>query len=199
MSNGLDFSTLGQRGGQERDNCIPRFYTEAVKNNFRSLNEGRAVFEDREMVEIIIAGDSKSVVNEIVTDNHRQRWAREYNLFKDGKEAVAEGTPVEEWAAISKSQAMELRSCHVRTVEQLANLSDNLLSRAVPMGGHALRERAKAFLSQAGDGAELAQALATVAEQQAQISALKKQVEDVVAAAAAQQQAKAQSSQEVMQ
>lgn len=184
MSGGLDFSNLGQQG--QRDNCIPRFYTEPVQNNFKSQQEGRAVFEDREMIEIIIAGDKHSVINEIVTDNHRRRWAREYQAFKEGLELAAEGTPVEEWAAISKSQAMELKSCNVRTVEQLAALPDNLLTKAVPMGGHALRSRAQAFLKQVGDGAELAGAMARIAQQDAEIAALKKQVADVVEAAAQQ-------------
>lgn len=130
------------------DNIIPRFYVKAVKNEFRSEAEGREVYNDVEYVEMIVPGDKNSIVDERVKDVHRERWARQYAAFKESREAPVEGTPLEEWAAVTVSQVMELKSSHVRTVEQLAGLSDSQLSKVVPMGGHALREKAQLYVSQ---------------------------------------------------
>jgi len=140
-----------------QDKLIPRFYVKPVRNNYRSEAEGREVFEDKEYVEIIVPGDKHSVVDVKVTDEHRDRWGRQYDAFKKSMEAPEEGTPIEEWAPIGASQALELKSVHVRTVEHLAGLSDSQLAKCVPMGGYQLREKAQAWLKQAEDGKPFAE------------------------------------------
>jgi hypothetical protein len=175
-----DFVPPQQQGGP-RDNTMARFYTMPVQNNFRTEREGRPIFEEHEFVEIMMAGDTKTVVQERVKEEHRQRWPTMYAAFKAGREPPTEGTPIEEWAAITASQALELRACNVRTVEQMAELSDTLLMRAVPMGGHALRERAKAFLQQAAGSAPMDSMLAKMEEQNAIIATLQQQIKELAA------------------
>lgn len=140
-----------------QDKMIPRFYMKPVRQAYRSEQEGREVFEDREYVEIIVPGDKHSIVDVAVKDEHRDRWPRQYEAFQKSQEAPEEGTPIEEWAPIGASQALELKSSHVRTVEHLAGLSDSQLAKVVPMGGHALREKAQAWLKQAEDGKPFAE------------------------------------------
>lgn len=130
----------------KNDNARPRFYTKPVKNNFKSETEGRAVFEDKEFVEILVPGDRKTVVDTLIKEEHRRRWPREYAAFKAGLETPVDGTPLEEWASITRSQVEELRFGHIRTVEQLAGLPDASLNNTVPMGGYPLREKAQRWL-----------------------------------------------------
>lgn len=140
----LDFTPTQKN---EPDNIIPRFYLKPVKNPFLSKQEGREVWSDVEYVEMIVPGDKNAIHHEKVKDVHRERWARQYEAFTKSREAPTDGTPLEEWAVIGASQVLELKSCHVRTVEQLAGLSDSQLAKVVPMGGHALREKAQAYVS----------------------------------------------------
>jgi hypothetical protein len=158
--------------------CMPRFYMKPVKNEYESEKQGRDIYADTEYVEIIIPGDKYNIVNERVKDEHRNRWATQYAAFKAGQEAPLEGTPIEEWAPISASQALELKSVHVRTVEQLAGLSDSQLAKAVPMGGFALREKAQGWLKQASDAQPLAEAMQQINALQAQLDELKRQKEE---------------------
>ena len=157
-----------------QDKMIPRFYLKPVRQGFRSEAEGREVYEDREYVEIIVPGDKHSIVDVAVKDEHRDRWSRQYEAFKKSQDAPEEGTPIEEWAPIGASQALELKSSHVRTVEHLAGLSDSQLAKVVPMGGYGLREKAKAWLQQVEDGKPLAEAHQMIRELNDRISQLEK-------------------------
>lgn len=160
----------------ERDTIIPRFFMNPVRNNFRSEAEGREVWEELPYVEMIVPGDKNSTPVMKVKDEHKERWPRQWEAFQKSQVAPEEGTPLEQWAAMSRAQVMELSSFHIRTVEQLANLSDQQLSKAVPMNGHALRERAKAWLDQAEQGAPLAEANQRIETLEQQIRVLTEQL-----------------------
>lgn len=141
----------------KNDNLIPSFHLKPVKNEYLSEKEGRDIWEEAEYVEIIVPGDKNSIIDVKVKAEHRDRWPRQYAAFKASMEAPEDGTPLEEWAGVSRSQVMELKSCHVRTVEHLAGLSDQQLSKVVPIGGYALREKAQAWLKQADEMKPLAE------------------------------------------
>lgn len=131
--------------------AVPVFFTEAVKMEFKSKQAGRPIFEDREMVRIIIPGDRRSMVVEIVNDDHRQRWPKEYEAFKAGQEAPLEGTALADWPQLSRARVEELAYFHIRTVEQLAAVTDNHLQN-LGMGARDERERARVFLDVAKNG-----------------------------------------------
>lgn len=135
--------------GDEKDTAIPRFYVKPVQNKFKSDQAGRPIFDDVEFVEILIPGDKNTIVDEPARQHHRDRWPQWYDAFKKGQEAPSEGTPLEEWGGVTRSLVEELRFFHIRTVEQVAALDDAKLQRAIPMGGHALREKARRYLAQA--------------------------------------------------
>lgn len=172
-----DFDVNAEKG----DNARPRFYIKPIQNNFKSEEEGRPVFEDREFVEILVPGDRKTVVDTFVKEEHRRRWPREYAAFKAGLEVPTEGTPLEEWPAITRSQVEELRFGHIRTVEQLAELPDNALNATVPMGGYKLREKAQRWLeAQKGNSQAEAQA-AEIARQREMITDWERRYNDLAA------------------
>ena len=74
---------------------FPRFYMRPVQNKFKSKEEGRAIFEDIEYVEVIIAGDKNNKPHFKVTDEHKQRWPKQYEKFKAGQEQIPDGTRLE--------------------------------------------------------------------------------------------------------
>ena len=134
--------------------AIPQFFTEAVKLEWKSRQEGRPIFEDREFVRIIIPGDRRSMAVEAVNEGHQQRWPREYDAFRAGREAPLEGTPLSEWpvSLMSPARVQELAYFNLRTVEQLAAVNDAQL-QGLGMGARELRERAKTWLEVAAKGA----------------------------------------------
>lgn len=166
---------------RKRDGAIPRFYIEARKNNFRSEAEGRPCFDDVEKVEILIPGDRRSSWDGLVKDEHRKRFPREYHAFKAGLDAPEQGTPISQMPGITRSQAEELAFSHVKTIEALAGLPDDLLSKAAGMGGMALREKARRWVEATNGSAPMEKLAAEndqlktmMAEMQARMEAMEK-------------------------
>lgn len=186
MSDAPDF-TVPDRN-RDRDGAIPRFYMRAVQNNFKSQELGRPVHEEVEFVEILVPGDRKTVHDARVTEEHKRRWPNAYKAFRENRESPVEGTALDDWAGVNRGQVEELRYSHVRTVEQLAALSDDQLAKSVSMGGYALREKAQRFLEQAA-GAAPAEKLAAenevlrgnMATMQSQMDAMKAQMDRLTA------------------
>jgi len=134
------------------------FYLEAIKDEESSLKEGRPIFRDVEFIKIIPVGDKHTVVCRPVKkfDDHQSpsdanRWPKQYAAFKNKQTQVNDGTPVEEWPILTKSQAMMFKSVNVHTVEQLAAVSDTNLNN-LGMGAREYREKAKAYIENAKGG-----------------------------------------------
>jgi hypothetical protein len=125
----------------------PRFYTEPVQDELASAREGRPIFNEFEFVEIFMPGNPWHMPVHRVNDDHRARWPREYELFRQGLEQTADGTPIEEWPILNRSQVMELRALQIRTIEEVSSLSDTACQRA--MGLTQLRNKARAYLDDA--------------------------------------------------
>jgi len=167
-----------------------KFYKKAIPMPFQSELEGRPIFQDADFIDIIVPGDNLSVISTFVTEEHKQRfpkaWANYLNRITE--DDSFSGTPLEEWAQLSKSQCEELKGLKFMTVEAIANASDLQLQRVGMVGGmsqNAFREKAKKFLEQANDSAvlakreaELAASNAKIAELEAKVNAL---LEDKVA------------------
>lgn len=162
-------------GAPER--CVPRFFMGTKPNAKRSEEEGRHVVDDVEKVEIIIPGERDTVVK-VVDDALRRRFARHYAAFKQGQQtATLSGTPLADWAGVTRGQVEELASLRIHTVEDLSNTSD-VNGQRIP-GFHALKQKAQAFLASAKDGAQTQKMAAQLLERDSQIEALRKQLADL--------------------
>jgi hypothetical protein len=151
----FDDSQFVLPGQPKKGESRARFFVEARRNNARSDLEGRAVYDDVEMVEITVPGDSRTQVVERVKAEHRERWPLEYRAFKDGREAPLSGTPLSEWAYLSPAQIANFHAINLKTIEDIAGASDGILGN---MGLHArdIRERAKQYLAAAAGHAPVA-------------------------------------------
>jgi hypothetical protein len=143
--------TLFEDGNNSGDAALlVKFFTKTVPDKEATAAQSRAIFKELEYVDIRVAGSRTSNVCRPARPNDISRFPKHYEAFKQRKEAPIEGTPLTEWAVISRSQAEELSFLNVKTVEQLAAMSDNHASQR--MGGYDLKAKATKWLEVARAG-----------------------------------------------
>jgi len=151
------------------------FHFEPVKDEEASIEAGRPIFVDREYIKIIPVGDKMTVICEPVTDEYRARWPQKYAAFKLQQHQPQEGTPLDQWAPLTKSQVLTFKGANVHTVEQLANVSDGNLAN-LGMGARDIREKAIAYLKGAEGSAGVLAMQQQLNDAMRQIEALKNQL-----------------------
>lgn len=156
------------------------FYMEAVKDEEASVKEGRPIFRDREFIKIHIAGDKTRVTVRPIRlerdgrePSDPERFPRQWQAFKNKEFQPLEGTPITEWAPVTKSMAMELKAMNIHTVEALASVSDVNLNW---MGARALRDQAKIWLEKAKGGSDVSRVMAENEQLKIDIEAMKQQI-----------------------
>lgn len=121
---------------------------------------GPGKFKEVPYVRIVIPGDRNSGVHRPYNEKKdTQRLGEVFRKWKADQAVPLEGTPLENWAGCSRSQVEELKHFHVRTVEQLAGMTDANAAR-LGLGYPELRQRAKDYVAQQ-DGAAPLEALRT--------------------------------------
>ena len=152
------------------DGVIPVFYREKTPNPRKSASEGRQIYDEYDAVKMIIPGDKTSEHIELVKEEHKRRWPRQWQAYTEGREQL-NGTPLEQWYLATNHPALieELRALKVRTIEDLAALNDDFAARFP--GGLDWRKKARAEIEkQKGLEAQLS----ANAELQAQLDEMKK-------------------------
>lgn len=164
-------------GAPGDETLLVKFFLEPVQNKERSNEEGRPIFEEREFVSIMVPGQKDNIVIREARETDKDRFPRHYAAFKNRVEQVVDGTPLEEWPAVTRSQVEELKFFNVFTVEQLAEISDSNAQNF--MGIQLLRQKAKAFLEAANDVGAMADKLsAEIEKRDVEIAALQEALAD---------------------
>ena len=153
----LDAQTPDQRYAMD-NKLFVQFRMQAVKQGAASDEAGRPIFKDTPYVRIHVPGDKTSIIDTAVEEEHKHRFAAQWEKFQKGMSQAPDGTPVEQWPQLTLSQAMEFKALGIFTVEQVSTMSDAAAQRF--MGGQELKRRAETFLKVSKDTAE-AQRLAT--------------------------------------
>lgn len=155
------------------------FSLEAVPQPFKSEQEGRPVFEDVPHVQILFPGDNTKKVFRPVDmtgsenkPSDPQRWPMQWAAFQAQAEQAQIGTPLTEWAPMTKSMAMTLKAMSIHTVEQLSEVPDHALTW---LGARELRDKAKAWLLASTDGAAVMRLQKENTDLRADIETLKAQ------------------------
>lgn len=123
---------------------LVRFFKKNVENKLESEAQGRPVFKEKVYIEIRVAGKRDPQACRPVTHADKQRFPQHWEAYEKRTEPPTEGMPLMEWALVSRSQAEELAFLNIKTVEQLASVTDTNLQSF--RGGYALRERAQKWL-----------------------------------------------------
>lgn len=136
-----DFEVSQQ--AKQDEALLVKFYTKSVQDTARSASEGRPVFKDVEYVDIRIPG-SRDGAARPATVRDKARFPRHYQAFQQRIELPEEGTPLLEWPPMSRSMAEEMAFFNIKTVEQLANVSDGVAGQY--MGAAVYKQKAIAWL-----------------------------------------------------
>lgn len=152
------------------------FYMGVLQNEGKTVEAGRPIFDDVECVKVIVPGDRNNVVDRPATTHDKQRFAKQYAAFKAGKtgDEQVSGTRLTDWPFLTRAQIEEFRYLGIRTVEQLAEVRDDVCTK-VP-GMHQLKRNAQIWLDRAKGTAESAKAAKQITEQQNQIETLQRVV-----------------------
>lgn len=177
--------TLFESGNNEGDKqLLVKFFNKARVDKEASLEAGRQVSKDVCYVSISVAGKRDPLAVRPATRADIQRFPLHHKAFSDRTEIPLEGTPLVEWALISRSQAEDLTFMNVKTVEQLSEMADHLAQQF--MGGISLKQKAKHWLETASQGAEelkskelLDKALVEKADLEAKLLAMSKRLDEL--------------------
>jgi len=144
-----DISHFDPRNPFAGDEKMPiKFHMGALEDSEETVKQGRPIFKDVEFITIFVSKDS--IVDRPVRDDDKQRFPRQYQGWKLTGASVpgAAGTPLENWAQISRAQVEEMKYFKVFTVEQLAEMPDSQVGGS-GMGVQRLKALAKAFVESA--------------------------------------------------
>lgn len=160
------------------------FYKDVVKNEVKSTEAGRPIFDEIDLVKIITPGSRDSFVGD-ATHEYQARFPQQWSRYKAGKAQEMSGTPLNQLPWLGIGQIAEFNSVGCYTVEQLVGMPDSLSQKF--MGHHAIKLRAQAYLVAAKEAAptlkmeaelkkrdeEMAQLRETVSALSAQLNAAK--------------------------
>lgn len=142
-----------------------------------SAKEGRPIYKDRVYVMIIVPGDKDSIVHRPAYEADFRRFPRQYAAFKNKDQQAVEGTPLRLVPWLTASQIKELAYFNVITVEQLADVSDNLAPNF--HGLQKFKRMASDMLKAAKEAAPLTEMRSQLEQRDSQIAALQQQVSEL--------------------
>lgn len=173
-----DFTMGDIAGGQVQQSggkTIAVFFTEGIRNEVKSTQLGRPVFDAVEMVRLLIPGDPRNSPVSRVSEEHIARFPGEYKAFRAQEEFSESGTRIDDWSVLTQAQRYSLKAMNLFTVEQIANLSDEQMQN-IGMGARQLRDRAKMFLEVSEKGAVPERVAAELEAKDKQVAHLTAQV-----------------------
>lgn len=150
------------------------FFRGTLKNEIKSLEMGRPIFDDVDCIKIISPGSRDSFVG-LATPDYQYRFADQWAKFKARQDQTMSGTPLNQMPWLSPGQVEEYKAMNCHTVEQLAGMPDNVAQRF--MGHQAIKQKAEAYLLASKDAAPLLKMQSELEKRDVQIAELQQQVE----------------------
>lgn len=163
------------RKGDER--LAVRFFKKAKQHAAKSEEAGRPIFEEVEYIHVMVPGDRNHIITRPVTVMDKARFSQQYEHWKrTASNDGITGTPLEAWGVLSLAQVEEFRYFGIRTVEDMAQLRDDVCQK-MP-GAVTLKQRAEAFLAAAKEAEPVRKVQAELAKRDQDIDALRKALDD---------------------
>jgi hypothetical protein len=134
------------------ESLLVRFFKYPRHSQTRSELEGRPIYLDTDYIEIMQPGNKDSIIKRPATDMDKRRFPEHYRKYqaREDQEEI-EGTLLEDWPAVTRSQVEELKYLNIRTVEQLATAADVNIQNLMGVG--VLKNKAAKYLETAKDEA----------------------------------------------
>lgn len=161
-----------EKPGAGDDKLFVTFYKGILRDEAASIEAGRPIHRDTEFIRIITPGDKTNIIDQPVRPSDKVRFAQQYARFRQGADADAQivGTRLSEWPPMSRALAEDLAHLGVKTVEQLAEVRDDVALR-VP-GLLTYKKQAVVWLERSTKTAAASKTAKLIEEQQAQIQSL---------------------------
>ena len=179
MAGTADFDYRDFQTNEADKSLLVKFFVKPREDKTASVREGRPIFRDTEYIDIKIPGNRGSGACRPATEEDKKRFPEHYAKFKQRvTDERDEGTPLSEWAPMSRSTAEELAFFHVKTVEQLANMADVQVAKF--KGLFELQAKAKAWLKNAQEDRKFFEVEKEMASLRADNEALRKQLTEMI-------------------
>ena len=98
-----------------------------------------------------------------------------YEAWKKGEELPTDGTPIGAWPGITPDQAAGLKAAGLRSIEEVANANDALMSKIPLPNVRGLKELAANFLA----GSDRAKVAASLADKDRELAEMREQLEEL--------------------
>lgn len=164
----------------DKTGITPIFKIMPRKNELKSKEAGRDIYDDEEVVEVRWAGSNQTAFfpatafwtwevdpesGEQVKVTYAERWPRQYQQFKRREIQTKSGTPIDYAPFLTEGKKAEMKALAIYTVEALAALDGQELKN-IGQGGRELKNQAQAWI-------EKSSSEAIVIKQRDEIEALK--------------------------
>lgn len=155
------------------------FELRAVEDRNATIEAGHVVYKDVAYAIVTPAGtkdriekEAEAWLRDLEEGVHQERipaaWLQAYRqafkAWEESREVPEIGIPITSWPGVTPAQAKMLLDLNFRTVEQLAEATEEGMAR-MGMGGRALKSKAQAFLDAANDTGKTAEELASLRQQ----------------------------------
>ena len=183
----LNFQDNQQTEADKR--LFVQFFKDAVKNEIKSKEAGRPIFDEHDFVRVITPGSRDTVITRVADgSDYALRFHAQWARYKAGQNQDVSGTPLSQLPWMSVGQVAEFAAVGCRTVEQLVGMPDNLSQKF--MGHHQLKQRAQVYLDAAKEAAPALKLQAELEKRDLEIAELRTMIEAMSASKKAEQTAK---------
>ncbi len=145
----MDFNSFSHftTGHVAEEGVSARFYDRTVKTDKLDA-QGFPVFAEVCFCEIRLKDNVSEIFDQPATIDKIRRFPQEYAHYQQARRQAAEGTPLEQFAFLSKPEIEALKVRGIYSVESLSALDDD---KAETLGIRKERDQARKFVERAGD------------------------------------------------
>jgi len=153
---------------KEDEGLVATFKIHTTKNEQKSIEAGRPIYDDNEMCEIRVPGNNDWCAypaheisrsgwvrdpdtGELKTITYAERFSHQYHQFKARAEQTKAGTPLDYAPFLTDARRAELRAFNIYTMESLAAIEGQPLKN-IGMQGREWKNKAQEYLDEAKQG-----------------------------------------------
>lgn len=167
------------------------FEVRAVEDRTRSIEEGRYIAKDVVFAIVTPAGTkdrlekeahewlegvAEGVKQERIPPEWYDAYKKALERFEESRENPEFGTSVRDWPALSPAQAKLFLDCNIRTVEDVAEMNEEMVGR-IGMGARALKAKAQTWLEAAKTVGAPSEELTAIRQENADLRARNEELE----------------------
>ncbi len=169
-----------ERLAEMNKGVTPLFFSRPAKNDRKSAEAGRPIYDSQEFVRLFVAGDPYNQGEAPVDDRIKERFPDQYDAWVKKKQGLTiSGTPLRQWPGLDTVQVAELEALKIFSVEALAQVAETSVQKA--QGLRELRARAQAYLEQAKDGSTVLRLAEENQGLKADLAAARQQLDELAA------------------